>query len=49
MFHGVHCISEATGTPTSRMAVVALVKSTELGLMANVTFAMCYHTKVQSV
>ena len=43
------CIPEATGTPTSRMAFVARVRSTDLGLMANVMFAMCYHAKVQSV
>ena len=40
------CIPEATDTLTSGMAFVARVRSTDLGLMANVTSAICYHAKV---
>ena len=49
VFHGVHCIPEATDNHTSRMAFVTLVRSTELGLMANVTCAIGCHGKDQSV
>ena len=49
MFFDVHVILEATGTLTSRMAFVALVRSTELGLMANMTCAIGCHVKGQSV